>query len=98
MLHFSCDLCGKPLGKERYVARLEVYPAYDPEEIDEDLLDSDHLEELASLLAEVGDGEFEVEDVGPKEFRFDLCPNCHPRFVADPLGRERLTRLKYSEN
>jgi len=99
MLHFSCDMCGRPLGKERYVARLEVFPAHDPDEIDESQLDSDHLQELAEMLEEIENGAgYDLDDGEPKQFRFDLCPDCHPRFVADPLGRERLQRLKYSDN
>lgn len=98
MLHFSCDICGQPLGKERYVARLEVYPAHDPEEIDEADLDADHLQELAEMLSDVEETGYDLEETGPKQFRFDLCPDCHPRFVADPLSRERLQRLKYSDN
>ena len=39
MLHFTCDLCGQQLGDRRYVVRLEIFPAFDPEEIDEDDLD-----------------------------------------------------------
>lgn len=96
MLHFSCDLCGRPLSKERYIARLEVYPAYDPEEIDEEDLDTDHLQELAELLQ--GGEDYDVHEVAPKQYRFDICPDCYPRFVADPLGRERLLRLKHSDN
>ena len=30
--------------------------------------------------------------------RFDLCPECHLRFLEDPLGRDALSRLKFSEN
>ena len=43
-------------------------------------------------------GQYDVDDQGPRQFRFDLCPDCHPRFVSDPLGRERLLRVKYSAN
>ncbi len=96
MLHFSCDMCGRPLGKERYVARIEVYPAHDPDEIEESDLDADHLEELAELLDHGAD--LEIDDAEPKQFRFDLCPECHARYVADPLARERLQRMKYSDN
>ena len=99
MLHFSCDLCGQQLGERRYVAKLEVYPAFDPEEIDEDDLDADHLQEIAQMLEEMEEtGKTQLEDCGSKEFRFDLCPACYRKYVRDPLGRDALRRLNFSEN
>ena len=41
MLRYSCDLCGQPLGERRFVVKLEVYPAYDPEELGQEDLDAD---------------------------------------------------------
>ena len=99
MLHFSCDLCGQRLGDERYVVKLEVYPAFDPEEFDEEDLDADHLAELAESLQEIeATGQGDVDDGGAKAFRFDLCPECRRRYVKDPLGRDALRRLNYSKN
>ena len=99
MLHFSCDLCGHRLGDRRFVVKLEVFAAFDPEEIDEEDLDSDHLQEISEMLEEIEiTGQSQLEDCRPKEFRFDLCPHCHKRFVNDPLGRDALRRLNFSEN
>lgn len=99
MLHFTCDSCGKPLNDERFVARVEVYPAYDPEEISEEDLDADHLEEMSALLADMETGESGLhDDCSTKSFRFDLCLACQKKFVEDPLGRERKRRLNFSEN
>ena len=99
MLHFTCDLCGQQLGDPRYVAKLEVYPAFDPEDIDEEDLDADHLQEISEIIEEMeATGELHLEDCGPKDFRFDLCPNCHRRFIRDPLGREVIRRLNFSKN
>ncbi len=99
MLHFSCDLCGRQLGDQRYVVRLEVFPSFDPEEIDEDDLDADHLQEISEELHEMEvTGTNSIEDCDPREFRFDLCPNCRRRFVKDPLGRDATRRLNFSEN
>ena len=53
MLHFTCDLCGLQLGDRRFVAKLEVYPAFDPEELDEDDLDVDHLQPAVGAGAHV---------------------------------------------
>lgn len=100
MLHFSCDLCGRRLDeKRRYVAKVEVYPAFDPDEIDEDDLDADNLQELASAIEAIEAGEpSPLEDPGQKDFRFDLCPDCHQRYLNDPLGRDALQRLNFSKN
>lgn len=99
MLHFSCDLCGQALNDRRYVVKLEVYPAFDPEAITEEDLDADHLEEVAHLLSEDPDAEPSDLNAGcAKAFRFDLCPACHAKFAKDPLGREALRRLNFSEN
>ncbi len=99
MLHFTCDLCGRTIDHERYIAKVEVTPAFDPEEVTEDDLDSDHLEVVADSLAELeSTGDFELEDFGPKKFRFDLCPGCWKRYQKDPLGRDSLRRLNFSQN
>ena len=37
MLHFSCDLCGRPLSDRRYVVKLEVFAAFDPDEVVENI-------------------------------------------------------------
>ena len=50
MLHYSCDLCKRPLDSEndlRYVVKVEVYAAFDPLEIDDD---SDNLQEIHEIL------------------------------------------------
>ena len=99
MLHFTCDLCGQQLGDRRYVARLEVFPAFDPEEINEEDLDADHLQAVSELIQEMeATGGQQDEDGGCKEFRFDLCPDCQSRYVRDPLNRDALRRLNFSEN
>jgi hypothetical protein len=99
MLHFTCDLCGRTIDQERYIAQVEVAPAFDPDEVSESDLDADHLEVVADSLAELeSTGDFVLEDFGPKKFRFDLCPSCWKRYQKDPLGRESLRRLNFSQN
>lgn len=99
MLHYSCDLCGHRLDEQRFVVKLEVVPAFDPDEIDEEDLDADNLQAVAEALDQMeAGGGFDVEDVDSKGFRFDLCPDCRRRYVQDPLGRKSLTRLNFSQN
>ena len=98
MLHFSCDLCGQPLDDRRYVVRLEVFPAFDPEEISEADLQGDHLQEVADELNLMELTGNQLEDCNSKAFRFDLCTRCHTKYLKDPLGRDALRRLNFSEN
>lgn len=99
MLHFTCDSCGQQLGDRRFVVKLEVYPAFDPENFTEEDLDADHLQELSEMIQEMeATGKNDLEDCSSKDFRFDLCPNCHRNFLKDPLGREALRRLNFSKN
>jgi hypothetical protein len=104
MLHFSCDICGKdmtPGGVTRYVVKMEAFAATDPAELTESDLDSDHVEEMAQLLneqEEAGcDDGLEVLPAA-KKIRFDLCPCCYRKFLADPLGRENAAKFDFSEN
>ena len=102
MLHFSCDLCGKELLVEedlRYVAKIEVYAAYDPLEITEDDLEDDHMEQIGELIKSMEHmDQQELEDQVYKSFRFDLCPDCHKKFLKDPLGREASRSVDFSKN
>ena len=99
MLHFTCDLCGQTLGSERYAVRVDVRPAFDPDQIEEADLDVDHLDEIASTIEMMETtGEFELHDCGAKSFRYDLCPHCRERYANDPLGQDSLRRLNFSAN
>jgi len=99
MLHYSCDLCGKDLmdgADARYVVHMEVYAAQDPAEITEADLSEDHLEQMGELLREAGGDDVEPAPAYQK-MRYDLCPSCHLKFLADPLNREA-QKFDFSEN
>jgi hypothetical protein len=103
MLHVTCDLCGKELlpgDDHRYVVKIEVFAAHDPSEITDADLDDDHMEAVSQLLNEMDDGLTDPDEVAPayKHFRFDLCPNCHKKFLRDPLGKEAAQKFDFSEN
>ena len=99
MLHFTCDLCGGTIDRERFVAQVEVVPAYDPDDLTEEDLDEDHLKQIAESLQTLeSTSDFEIDDFGPKKFQFDLCPHCWKRYLNDPLGRDSLRRLNFSQN
>ena len=103
MLHVTCDLCGKELhpgDDHRYVVKIEVYAAHDPAEITEADLDDDHMEAVSQLLREADEDFTEPEDLTSpyKNFRYDLCPECHKKFVRDPLSKEPAQKFDFSEN
>jgi hypothetical protein len=103
MLHITCDLCGKHICLEdhhRYVVKIEVYAAHDPAEITEADLEEDHLEAVSQLLRDEQEALIDPDEVAPayKSIRYDLCPNCHKKFLRDPLGKEAAQNFDFSEN
>lgn len=104
MLHVTCDLCGKELcpgQDERFVVKVEVFAAHDPAKITEADLDDDHMEAVSELLREMEDNEHEDADLSQpvyRNFRYDLCPECHRRFLRDPLGKETAQKFDFSKN
>lgn len=99
MLHYTCDSCGRDVARERFEVRIEVTPAFDPDEIDETDLDVDHLQKIASQIEEMeSTGDFELDDCGARSLRYDLCASCRDRFTADPLGQDTLRQLSFSQN
>jgi hypothetical protein len=101
MVHFTCDLCGKDLtasGDPRYVVKIAAYAGFDPTQISDEDLDDDHMESISELLQreDCSPGDLDAPDF--KGFRYDLCPSCHSRFIKDPLNRDLLRSLNFSEN
>ncbi len=89
MITRICDKCGQPIeeGALRYVARIQVYAAYDPLNITFEDLERDHSEEIRKLAEECrGMTEEELMRDVYVDFVFDLCPGCQKRFIANPLG------------
>ncbi len=102
MVHFTCDLCGKDLtasGDPRYVVKIAAYAGFDPTQITEDDLDDDHMEAVSQLLRSDEERTSEEFDATlSKEFRFDLCSCCHRKFLKDPLGKDMVRSLDFSQN
>lgn len=91
-------MCSCPLDEERYVVRMEAYPAFDPERIEAVDLDHDHLQAVAAELNQNDPHEDDSASAQGARLRFDLCPQCYGKFLKDPLGREAVRRLKFSKN
>ena len=102
MIRYSCDLCKRELDSEvdlRYVVKIEVYAAYDPETTSEDDNDRDHLQEIQDILECLEDADDDMigNDVY-QQLRFDLCPECRKKFLQNPLGRETAKAFGFSSN
>ena len=103
MLHVTCDLCGKvlrPGDDEHFVVKVEVFAAQDPAAITEADLDEDHMEAVSELLREMEDnlGEGDGLEEPTQHFRYDLCPECHKKFLRDPLGKDLAQKFDFSKN
>jgi len=102
MLHFSCDLCGKELLPEadrRYVVKMEVFAAHDSRALTDDDLAEDQLEALGQMLEDLEATGATPQDLPPeyKQIRMDLCPECHKKFLRDPLNKAS-AKFDFSEN
>ena len=89
MADFCCDMCGKPLlvdSDVRYVARIEVFAAYDPMELTVDDLKVDHRDEIRDLVKRLADRDpQQSQDEVYRKFTFDLCPACQREYLKHPL-------------
>ena len=100
MIHYSCDICGKPLHADkdvRYVVKVEVYGIYEEDDFDEDVFE-DELDELEDPDDEIDAEMEEVEDGEYKTFRFDLCSECHNKYLQNPLFIKGGRKTRFSEN
>jgi hypothetical protein len=102
MIHFTCDRCRRVIDAEqelRYVVRMEMEAVMDPVREGEPQDDRDHLLEIDEILERVDASESDAigDDIYQKR-RYDLCPQCYRKFVANPLARERKPALGFSHN
>jgi hypothetical protein len=89
VLNRICDRCGRPIlqGELRYLAKIEIYAAYDPLEITAEDLARDTSRELEQLLRQCEQlTEAELMRDVHVAYQFDLCRGCQQRLVQDPLG------------
>jgi len=88
----TCDLCGCDLlvADVRYIVKIEVYAAYDVQEITERDLERDIETEMKGLISAIEEGtleEDEAQETVYKDLTFDLCTDCQRRFLDSPLGK-----------
>ena len=57
------------------------------------------MEAVSELLRDLEEADGGVDLPEPsKHLRYDLCPECHQRFLRDPLGKEHQHKLFFSKN
>jgi hypothetical protein len=107
MIHYSCDICQRPIHLQsdvRHVVKIEVFPAVEDEtcgcdDLDEIGEEADHLEEMQDLLERLDECEDpRMDQDATRSLRFDLCDACRQRFVKNPLGLKSGTQLNFSQN
>lgn len=83
-----CDRCGQPIepGQLRYIAKIQVFAAYDPLEITFEDLTRDHRAQIQRILEHcAGLTEEELMRDVYVDFQFDLCRACQRAYIQDPL-------------
>lgn len=101
MIHYTCDRCKRQINTQdqrRYVVQIEIQSAAEDfvGELDDDV---DQLTELHQILEGMGDDELEcASEESSHRGRYDLCPECHRQFLKNPLGRDTMLALGFSNN
>lgn len=107
MLHYSCDLCKRPIDPRsdvHHVVKIEVFPAVDDASQngccggDPQADDADHLEEMQDMLEQLDEDDLPECLDAARSMRFDLCDACRQRFVKNPLGAKSGKQLDFSNN
>ena len=90
----ACDICGKAiLANEHYVVRIDVFadpsmPATTSEALEKTNFD----EAIANLLDQMKHlSEEDLQDQVHRRFEYRICRKCQPRFLANPLGKPRIS-------
>ena len=102
MNHYSCDRCKRIIDSEqdlRYVVKIEIQAAMEPQEVNEDEEDRDYLMEIEDILERMDDDEeMTVGDDIYQQRGFDLCPQCYRKFIKTPVGFEASSKPGFSRN
>lgn len=89
MIHYTCDMCGRPMCSDelRYAVEIQVHAVQDPigNALDPDF---DALDTLNEMLDQAPSEPGELLEGELQTIRLDLCPGCRKRFVKNPLSRE----------
>jgi hypothetical protein len=101
MIHYTCDRCKRRINvadQTRYVVQIDIQSAVETPKVELDA-DIDQLTELHQMLEGLTVDAIE-HDGGESSHhgRYDLCPECHRQFLQNPLGKEAVLALGFSNN
>lgn len=98
MIHYTCDRCKRHIDlnvQVRYSVQIDIQSSTEEpcSEIDDD---DDQLAQLNQSLEDfdVGSTDNETDHHG----RYDLCQECHDHLLKNPLGRDAVLSLGFSNN
>ncbi|MFQ5429728.1 MAG: hypothetical protein ACE5E1_05390 [Phycisphaerae bacterium] len=93
MIRYRCDGCGLDLerdGSNHFIVRIEAFAAAGQLEFTRQDLERDHAEAIRRVLDDLEThSPDDIEDQVYRALRYDLCPACHRRFLASPMGTLR---------
>lgn len=103
MIHYTCDRCKRQINtadQTRYVIQIDIQSAAEEpcSEVEDDI---DQLTELHQMLEGMADEHIDTQDNESESShrgRYDLCPECHRQFLKNPLGRDAVLALGFSNN
>jgi hypothetical protein len=101
VIHYSCDLCGQHIAKhdrDRFIVHIEIRPADNAWELDDDDLGDDNLTKVSQILKESEANGNDLFDSGPIHMRFDLCPVCRELFLKNPFQCKYSPQFNFSKN
>ncbi len=106
MLHYSCDMCKRPIDtccEVRHVVKIDVFQAIDDTgggcDGCDDVDDFDHLDDVQDLLQRIDEQDLEMlEEEVTRTLRFDLCDECRRAFLKNPLGVKSAKKFNFSNN
>ena len=101
MIHYTCDRCKRQIDiaeQTRYIVQIDIQTATD-QPTDDMADDVDHLTELHQMLEGITNEAMAEDDCESSHHgRYDLCPECHRQFMKNPLGRDAVLALGFSNN
>ena len=90
MIRYRCDGCCVDLardGSNQFIVKIEAFAAAGTLEFTDKDLEKNRETGLRRTIAELATrSPDEIEDQVYRSLRYDLCPACHRRFLASPLG------------
>ncbi|MCP4889829.1 hypothetical protein N9D23_08465 [Rubripirellula sp.] len=100
MIHYICDRCKRQINtadQTRYVIQIDIQSVVDNSQVEMEE-DIDHLAELHQMLEGMNQEVLNEEAQSSHHGQYDLCPECHRQFLKNPLGRDSMLALGFSNN